>query len=196
MDRCHINIAVAEPSDIIYDGLVSVLQKKGSHFYFYRVADLSELMRLCCEEEIKLAIINPTLVQNRESEFAKLKRCGKSMQLAAIIHSHFSAAFLSRFNIIIEITDSAGEICNKIERVIEECSCSFDERGELTERELDVLKLLLEGLSNKEVSERLFISVHTVISHRKNIVRKTGFKSLSVLAILVISKKLFPLNPS
>jgi regulator of cell morphogenesis and NO signaling len=57
---------------------------------------------------------------------------------------------------------------------------------ELSEREIDVLRLLLEGHSNKEVAEKLHISTHTVISHRKNITAKTSIKSLAGLTIYAL----------
>lgn len=57
---------------------------------------------------------------------------------------------------------------------------------ELSEREIDVLRLLLDGYSNKEVADKLFISTHTVISHRKNISAKTSIKSLAGLTIYAI----------
>ncbi|MBR2369285.1 MAG: hemerythrin domain-containing protein [Paludibacteraceae bacterium] len=56
----------------------------------------------------------------------------------------------------------------------------------LSEREIDVLKLLLAGNSNKEVADKLNISTHTVISHRKNISSKTSIKSLAGLTIYAI----------
>ena len=57
---------------------------------------------------------------------------------------------------------------------------------ELSEREIDVLRLLLAGYSNKEVADKLNISTHTVISHRKNISTKTSIKSLAGLTIYAI----------
>ena len=47
----------------------------------------------------------------------------------------------------------------------------------LSERETEVLEQLVNGLSNKEIADKLNISIHTVISHRKNITQKTGIKS-------------------
>lgn len=48
---------------------------------------------------------------------------------------------------------------------------------ELSKREKEVLKLLSEELTSKEISERFFISVNTVETHRKNILLKTGSKT-------------------
>ena len=60
----------------------------------------------------------------------------------------------------------------------------------LSVREKDVLKLVASGLSNKQMTQKLFISVHTVISHRKHITEKTGIKSVSGLTIYAILNKL------
>jgi DNA-binding CsgD family transcriptional regulator len=42
---------------------------------------------------------------------------------------------------------------------------------------------LSKGLANKEIADKLHISTHTVISHRKNIIRKTGIKTVSGLTL-------------
>lgn len=55
------------------------------------------------------------------------------------------------------------------------------ELPELTRRETEILKLVAEGLSNKEVSERLFISHRTVDTHRTNIMRKVGVSNVAGL---------------
>ncbi|MBP5319032.1 MAG: LuxR family transcriptional regulator, partial [Paludibacteraceae bacterium] len=70
----------------------------------------------------------------------------------------------------------------------------LSEKSQLSERETDVLRLLLEGLSNKEVADKLFLSTHTVISHRKNITAKTGIKSLAGLTIYAITNGIIRLD--
>lgn len=62
-----------------------------------------------------------------------------------------------------------------------------DAPEELSEREKEVLVLVAKGLLNKQIADRLSISINTVITHRKNITRKTGIKTspgLTVYAIL------------
>ena len=60
----------------------------------------------------------------------------------------------------------------------------------LTERETDVLKLVAFGKTNKEIGDELYISIHTVISHRKNITEKLGIKSISGLTVYAILNNL------
>jgi regulator of cell morphogenesis and NO signaling len=63
---------------------------------------------------------------------------------------------------------------------------AFSDGVELTGREQEVLAALARGLSNKEVADKLYISTHTVISHRKNIMRKTGFKTVQGLTFFAL----------
>ncbi|HEY0244501.1 MAG TPA: response regulator transcription factor [Mucilaginibacter sp.] len=45
----------------------------------------------------------------------------------------------------------------------------------LSSRELELVHLIADGMTNKEIAERLFLSIHTVKTHRKNIIKKLGF---------------------
>ncbi len=64
------------------------------------------------------------------------------------------------------------------------------EEEKLSEREKDVLIQVVNGLSNKEIADKLNISTHTVISHRKNIVRKLNIHSTAGLTIYAIVNKM------
>ena len=68
------------------------------------------------------------------------------------------------------------------------------ESEELSDRERDVLVQVVRGLSNKEIADVLCISMHTVISHRKNITRKLNIHSTAGLTIYAIVNKLVDLN--
>lgn len=61
-----------------------------------------------------------------------------------------------------------------------------DSDHDLSPREIEVLVLVTKGLINKEIADRLNISLTTVISHRKNITEKLGIKSVSGLAIYAV----------
>lgn len=61
---------------------------------------------------------------------------------------------------------------------------------ELTERELDVLRLIARGHTNREMAERLFLSVRTVESHRARLQRKLGRSKRSDLVDYALERKL------
>jgi DNA-binding NarL/FixJ family response regulator len=79
-----------------------------------------------------------------------------------------------------ELTDKLFEM-NKRGRLLQE-----DEH--LTTREREVLKLIAEGLSNKDIADRLFVSVRTVEHHRAHIMRKLNIKSTASLVKYAIRK--------
>ena len=57
------------------------------------------------------------------------------------------------------------------------------QKNALSMREIDVLRLVASGLTNKEIADALCISVNTVLTHRKNISAKLGIKSVSGLSL-------------
>ena len=64
------------------------------------------------------------------------------------------------------------------------------QQPQLSRREIEVLQFLVKGKTAKEIGEELFISVHTVTSHRKNISAKLGIRSISAMAIYAANMKL------
>jgi len=67
-----------------------------------------------------------------------------------------------------------------------------DEKTDLqfTKREKEILQLICDGLSNREISEELFISERTVIGHKSNLLSKTNCKSTISLLSFAIKNKL------
>jgi len=57
-----------------------------------------------------------------------------------------------------------------------------DTSSALSQREIEVLRLIASGCINKEIAQQLNISINTVLSHRKNITSKLGIKSVSGLS--------------
>lgn len=56
----------------------------------------------------------------------------------------------------------------------------------LTDREIEVMTLIVQGYINKEIADRLNIGLATVVTHRKNIMDKLGMKSVSALTIYAV----------
>ncbi|MBQ4161844.1 MAG: response regulator transcription factor, partial [Parabacteroides sp.] len=63
---------------------------------------------------------------------------------------------------------------------------STDTNKELSIREIEVLQLIVKGKTNKEIADKLYISLNTVQTHRKNITAKLGIKTVSGLTFYAI----------
>ncbi|HEX2787631.1 MAG TPA: response regulator transcription factor [Ignavibacteria bacterium] len=64
----------------------------------------------------------------------------------------------------------------------------------LTDREIEILKLIAEGLTNKEIADRLFISIRTVDTHRRNLHQKLNIKNTAGLINYAVKHKIIDLN--
>jgi DNA-binding CsgD family transcriptional regulator len=192
MDRGKVNIAVLEPSQIIVEGLSNMLMKLKKNFYVFRFNDLEELRNSTVKEQFQIVVINPSIIQNRISDFIKLKTSYPQILWIALIYSFFDEEVIRKFDDTLSVTATPGQIANKLIQM--NAAADKNQQEDLSEREVEVLSQLVKGLSNKEIADKLNISIHTVISHRKNITEKTGIKSLSGLTIYAITKKIIPLD--
>ena len=87
---------------------------------------------------------------------------------------------------VIHLQDPKEEIIDVLQKVGEEQQVGRTRDPELTPREQTIVRLVSMGMTNKQIAEELFLSAHTVITHRKNISGKLGIKSVSGLTIYAI----------
>lgn len=66
--------------------------------------------------------------------------------------------------------------------------------GPISNREKTILKHIAQGMTNKEIADKLFISIHTVVTHRKNITHKLGIKSVAGLTVYAILNNLITVD--
>ena len=64
----------------------------------------------------------------------------------------------------------------------------------LSDREIEVMSLIVQGFINKEIADKLHISLSTVITHRKNIMDKLGLRSVSALTIYAVTHGYVDIN--
>jgi DNA-binding NarL/FixJ family response regulator len=191
-----INIIIADASEIINEGLSGIIMNTGQLFEVHSASDLYELEQLNIKNRAEIIFINPLLIQNQIKHFLSLKKGFPGTQWIGILYSYADPRILSELSAIININDSRNEIIGSIQKLIgsEHLSDNQKQQETLSEREIDVLKLLVEGNANKEIADKLNISTHTVISHRKNISQKTGIKSVSGLTIYAVVKNIISID--
>jgi hypothetical protein len=87
---------------------------------------------------------------------------------------------------------------NKLERLNTEEVPSEEGENEdqqtLSSREKEIVICVVKGMTNREIADRLYLSTHTVITHRRNIARKLQVHSASGLTVYAIVNKLIELK--
>jgi DNA-binding CsgD family transcriptional regulator len=185
------NIIVAEPSVLLYSGLSSVTGNSGQGLILTRSESLDDVLRLVTLRDAETVIINPALIQGNSKILQSLRNASPGTRFIALVYAFFDARVLSQFDDIITVNDSMEKI---VSAITGENSATRTQEGSqpdvsLSDREIEVLKLLAAGMSTKEIAEDLHISTNTVISHRKNLSVKTGIRSVSGLTIYAVVKK-------
>jgi DNA-binding CsgD family transcriptional regulator len=94
------------------------------------------------------------------------------------------------------LTDDKETILRKIRTLLDQQEDRDPDTPsmELSPRELTIVKLISMGLTNRQIAEKLFLSTHTVMTHRKNINSKLGIKSVSGLIIYAIVNNIITLE--
>jgi DNA-binding NarL/FixJ family response regulator len=96
-------------------------------------------------------------------------------------------------NAIAEVTKGGSWFSTElIQKVLANLSAKpkKDKSPDLTDREIEILKLICESLTNEQIAEKLFISIDTVKWHRGNLLTKSGCSNSAGLAIYAIKNKI------
>lgn len=96
-----------------------------------------------------------------------------------------------QYDAVLNLYDSPADIIHKLRSAVSsprEHEPSGKE--ELSSREKDILICVAKGLINKEIADLFNISIHTVITHRRNITRKTGIKTVAGLTVYALLNNL------
>jgi len=187
----NISVVVISQSDLVLTGLFEVL--KGS------LASEVVLLRRGDELVDYQAMNGPVLIiatsEEQEKSSSLMRQILVSAQQIHFMTLHLEADSVYS-NQTINLFDAPTLICYKVNEILNSflSDQNKDTDTELTKREIEVLQMVTKGHSNKEIADRLFVSTHTVISHRKNISEKTGIKSASGLTMYAILKKIIDMN--
>ena len=96
-----------------------------------------------------------------------------------------------QFDEVVDIYDAPPVIVRKLRAAMTSRSETPRTEGEeLSAREKEILVCVAKGMLNKEIADYYSISIHTVITHRKNITRKTGIRTVAGLTVYALLNNL------
>jgi DNA-binding NarL/FixJ family response regulator len=200
-------IALADDHKIVRDGLKRILAATGDLEVAAEAGDGDELLRLVKANDYDVVVVDMSmpglaglaLIKRLKDEKPKLRILVLSMhgehQYAARALKAGAAGYLNK--------DSAGEMLVGAIRKIAAGGMHIGEAAAaglvaserapheaLSDREFEVLRLLVEGLGPTEIGERLHLSVKTVSTHKTHILDKLGLGSTAELVRYALEHKL------
>lgn len=183
-----IHIGIIETSSIIVEGIESLLLKLPLRINIVIIRDFEDMAAKNALREIDFLIINPNQLLNRMRQVKMFRFENPKIKWFGLVYAVFDKEILSFFDEIIFIDDNRDGILRKFQKHLK----NTEERNSnlLSDRETDVLKELVRGCSNKEIADVLHISIHTVMSHRKSIMLKTGIKSQAGLTVYALTNNI------
>lgn len=193
------NIILVEPSDIIRQGICTILKSKSFQYELTFVSDSNQINQVFKAKQPDLLIINPNVFIQSHGDGLKIIRqeaINSGFKILALVYYFLDQKVAESFDDVIYINDSKDKLFAKLDKLLinESGEINGDGNQPLSHREIDVIKWVALGYSNREIADKLHISSHTVVSHRKNITTKLGIKSTSGLTIYAIINKLISSN--
>ena len=189
-------IIICEASEIITTGLYDILQSMAGCNVVARIDNPEQLDEKILTCDANLLIINPILLGHFERNLpSQLAKEYPQLNIIALVTTYIEPSSLKLYDAVIEINDSKLKIINKMSQIAKSSDKKeTNDDVELSKREIDVLVAVAKGMMNKEIADQMKISINTVISHRKNITRKTGIKSVSGLTVYALLNNLIDEN--
>lgn len=195
MSNAKKTIAVAEMSYIIRKGVVYALSQLPMVDKVVEWRNLENLTVQAIGLQPDAVVINPMLLGRiSKSEIRQRLKLEKSTLVIALVYNMIDDQFYQSYDAVIRINESEANIESILSNALKDNQPEMPEQGELSDREMEILKSLVKGMSNKEIAEHHNISIHTVITHRRNIARKLEIHSVSGLTIYAIINKLVDVN--
>lgn len=185
----HIKIAIAENCEIIRLGITHILNSLHEmNWTIVEIPNPSLLKQFLIIHSPDILIINPEFIIGDHS-VQQYEGC-KILLTSHPVCQEIGGQYTTQ----ISIYDSTDEIVHKIKKAIHLENDPNKKTIEISEREKEIVVGIAKGKSNKEIANELFLSVHTIITHRRNITRKLDIHSSAGLAVYAIANHLISLK--
>lgn len=192
-----LKIAIAETSAIIRSGLALVLKKiQGMKILPIEVTSLESLMDCLRFHKPEILFINPSFSGYFDIQKLKEENPGINIKCIALLCAVGDTTLLKNYDESVTLYDEPEILKEKLNKLLNVEPENSVETGQdvLSTREKEIVTCVVKGMTNKEIADALFLSAHTVITHRRNIARKLQIHSPAGLTIYAIVNKLVQLQ--
>ena len=185
------------PSDIVSRGLGIILEESGDFYLDEVFHDFSKSV----ESKLRgmdpdVVIIDPVVLD------FKSRKEGRSMLLdvcdsivIALDGPAVTEDVLKLYDGSVSLYDRQGELLRKLRGALDSKQPeTVSDGSELSAREKEILVCVAKGMLNKEIADKLNLSIYTVITHRKNITHKTGIKTVAGLTVYALLNNLIDMS--
>ncbi|MDR0543426.1 MAG: response regulator transcription factor [Dysgonamonadaceae bacterium] len=187
-------VVIIEPSPVIREGIKLLLEENAAFTVTGIYPDLQSFRNRKERKAFDIILIHPaTIHYYRQFAVKEVFSDYADTIIVAIHYGYVDSETLADFDGILNLYDEGQVMRKKLERITKTLAGRGENRInniDLSSREKEILVSVANGLTNKEIADKHFISVHTVVSHRKNITRKIGIKTISGLTIYAVLNNL------
>ncbi len=187
-----LNLLISDNQELTREGIIAVLSAVDGFKVVGQVANAAELDDMILHYQPDVIVINHFSIDELKGvgarfDFAHMlvlsnnPQKGEVREVTNLGIKNFVSKECSRDELIMAVRSAAkgkqffcGTILNELGDQQTQ-NKTIDLISQLSPREVELIHLVAEGLTNKEIAERLFLSIHTVKTHRKNIIKKLGF---------------------
>jgi DNA-binding NarL/FixJ family response regulator len=180
-------VAIIEPSPVIRLGMKKILEENARFTVTGVYCDLQSFKDTKKDQFFDMILVNPTTIHfHRPFSVKNIFSDYPDTIIAAIHYEYVDSETLAGFDGVLNIYDDEAKMMRKLQQMTNAIGNRNNDKTEnvdLSDREKEILISVAKGLTNKEIADKHFISIHTVVSHRKNISRKTGIKTVAGLTL-------------
>lgn len=183
-------ILILTPSRIIAKGLSAILEEHGGFTTEAVLTDLTRENESAVKDSMADIVIVDPVIFGYSSRAEGRERIS-DLTDASVVALHTGIAdddTAKNYDEVISLYDTPSNVTGKLRSSLTKTGERPDrtDREELSPREKEILVCVAKGMLNKEIADKYNISIYTVITHRKNITRKTGIKTVAGLTVYAL----------